>query len=151
MRLRTRPPLLTYLLILHFVDPISGTVGGHTKNVHATIRLDGRNLVRQVWSVIDERKSSCEARRPLQVMEVSIEIQHDMRYRQGAAEFRVFHFLYLSTPKRQIIRNLRRGKSYCARPRAKTGRNDEIIPFCSSYLATQCKGTSERGSEGASE
>ena len=31
-------------LILHSVDPISGTVCGHTKKVDAGIRLDGRNL-----------------------------------------------------------------------------------------------------------
>ena len=42
-------------LILHFVDPLSGTVCRHTKKVHAGIRLDGRSLTRQVWSMIDER------------------------------------------------------------------------------------------------
>ena len=57
-------------LILHSAEPISGTVCGHTKKVHVGIRLDGRNLTRQVWSMIDERENSREARRPLQVMEV---------------------------------------------------------------------------------
>ena len=53
--------------------------------------------------MISERKRSREARRLLQVMEVSSEIPHDMRYRQGAAKFSVCHLLYLSRPKRQII------------------------------------------------
>ena len=123
-------------LILHFVDPISGTVGGHTKKVHARIRLDGHNLARQVWLMVHERESSCEARSLLQVMEVSIEKPHDMRYRQEAAKFCVFHLLYLSGAKRQIIRDLQRGNSYCPRPHAKRGCDDEIIPFCCSYLAT---------------
>ena len=92
-------------LILHSVDPISGTVCGHTKKVHAGIRLDGRNLTRQVWSMIDDRESSREARRPLQVMEVSIKIPHDMLYRKGPAKLSVCHLLYLGRAKRQIIRN----------------------------------------------
>ena len=87
--------------------------------------------------MINERKSSREARRLLQVMEVTIQIPHDMRYRQGATKFSVCHLLYLSRPKRQIIRNLRRGNSYCARPHTKKGRSDEIIAFCTSYLVTK--------------
>ena len=81
--------------------------------------------------MIDESESICEAWRPLQVMEVSIEIPHDMRYQKGAAKGCVFHLLYLGRAKRQIIRNPRRGNSYCPRPRPKRGRDDKMIPFCS--------------------
>ena len=87
--------------------------------------------------MIDERKSSREAKRLLQLMEVSIELPHDMLYRQGAAKFSVSNLLYLGRPERQIIWNLRRGNNCCARPRAKRGRNGEIIPFCSSYPVTK--------------
>ena len=93
-------------LILHFVDPFSGTVCGHTKKVHAEMRLDGTNLARQVWSMINARESSREAGRPLQVMEVSIQIPHDMRYSKGAAKFCVLDLFYLGRAKRQIIRTL---------------------------------------------
>ena len=93
-------------LILHSVDPSSGTVCGHTKKVHAGIRVDGRNLTRQVLSMIDERESSCEARRQLRVIEVSIEIPHDMRYWQGPVNFCVLHLLYFGRAKRQIIQNM---------------------------------------------
>ena len=126
------------------VDPISGTVCGHIKKVHAGIRLDGGNFTGQVWSMIDGRESSRESRPPLQLMEVSIEVPHDMRYRKGHAKFCVCHLLYLGRAKRQIIQNLRRGnRGYCLRPHAKRERDDNIIPFCSSYLATQ-SATSER-------
>ena len=95
--------------------------------------------------MINEPKSSCESGRVsiLQVMEVSIKIQHDMRDRQGAAKVGVFHLLYLSRAKRQIIRNLLRGRSYCVRPPAKRGHNDEIIPFWSNYSMPK-SATSER-------
>ena len=74
-------------LILHFVDPITCTVCRHTKKIHAGMRLRRSNLTRQVWSMIDARGTSREARRALQVMEVTNEIPHDMRYRKGAAKF----------------------------------------------------------------
>ena len=93
-------------LILHSVDLISGTVCGHTKMVHAGIRLNGRNLSRQVWSMIDDREISHEACRQLQVMEVSIKIPHDMRFWKGPATFCVLHLLYLGRAKRQIIGHL---------------------------------------------
>ena len=83
--------------------------------------------------MINERKSSPEALSLLQVMEVSIEIPHNMRYQKGAAKCSVYHLLYLSRSKRQIIQNLQSERSCCARPRAKRGRNDEIIPFWSSF------------------
>ena len=93
-------------LILHSVDLIRGTACGHTKKVDAGIALDGRNVTRQVKAMIDQRESSREARRPLQVIEVSIEIPHDMCYPKGPAKVCVCHFLYLGRAKRQIIRNL---------------------------------------------
>ena len=124
-------------LSLHSVDPIGEAVGGDTKKVHARILLDGRNLAHQVWLLINEHKRRLEALIVLRVMEVSVEIPHNRRYRKGTAKFSVIHLLYLSRSKRQIIRNLQRGRSYCVRPRAKRGRNDEIIPFSSSYLVTK--------------
>ena len=62
--------------------------------------------------MINQRKSSREARPVslLQVMEVTIEIPHNMRYRQGAAEVSVYDLLHFSRSKPQIIRNLRRGR-----------------------------------------
>ena len=120
-------------LILHSVDPIGETVGGDTKKLHARIWLDGSNLAHQVWLMINEHKRRLEALSLLQVMEVSVEIPHNMRYRQKAAKFSVNHLLYLSRSKPQIIRNLQRERSFCARPRAERGRNDEVIPFSSSY------------------
>ena len=95
--------------------------------------------------MINERKSSCEARRVslLQVMKVSMEIPHEMRYWPGAAKCSVYNLQYLSRPKGQIIWNLQRGRSYCARPRARRGHNDETIPFWSSYLVPK-SATSER-------
>ena len=84
----------------------------------------------------NERKSRPEALNLFQVMEVSIEVPHNMRYRQGAAKFSVYHLLYFRRSKRQMIQILQRGRSYCARPRAKRKHNDEIIPFCSSCPLT---------------
>ena len=130
-------------LSLHSVDPIGETVGGDTKKVHARIRLDGRNLAHQVWVMINEHKRRLEALIVLQVIEVSVEIPHNRRYRKGTAKFSVIHLLNLSRSKRQIIWNLQTGRSYCARPRAKRGREDEIIPFWSSYPVTK-SATSKR-------
>ena len=56
--------------------------------------------------MMDERERSREARHPLQVMEVSIEILHNMRYRKWPAKFCVYHLLYLGRAKRTIVRNL---------------------------------------------
>ena len=130
-------------LRLHTVDPIRESVGGDTKKEHARIRSDKRNLAHQVWLTINEHKQRLEALIVHQVMEVSVEIPHNRRYRKGTAKFGVIHLLYFSRSKRQIIRNLQGGRSYCARPCAKRGRNDEIIPFSSSYLVTK-SATSKR-------
>ena len=90
-RLVQSPPLCQNMvqLIPHSVDPISETVGGDTKKVHARIRFDGSNLAHQIWLMINQRKRRPAALSPLQVMEVSVEIPHNMRYRQGAAKFSV--------------------------------------------------------------
>ena len=83
--------------------------------------------------MINERERRSEALSLFQVMEVSVEIPHNLRYRQGAAKYSVHHLLYLSRSKRQIIRNLQRERTCPARPRAERGHNDEIIPFSSSH------------------
>ena len=93
-------------LRLHSVDPIGEIVGGDTKKLHARIRLHGRNLAHQVWLMINEHKRRLEALVLLQVMEVSVEIPHNRRYRKGTAKFNSIHLLYLSRSKRQIIWNL---------------------------------------------
>ena len=58
--------------------------------------------------MINEHKRRLEALIVLQVMELSVEILHNMRYRKGTAEFSVNRLPYLSRSKRQIIRNLQR-------------------------------------------
>ena len=117
---------------------------GTNQGVHARIRLDGSNLAHQIWLMINEHKRRLEALSLLQVMEVSLKMPHNMRYRQGAAKFIVNRLLYLRRSKRQIIRNLQRGRGYCARPLAKRGRNDEIIPSSSSYPVTKSATTKRR-------
>ena len=93
-------------LSLHSVDPIGEIVGGDTKKVHARIRLDGRNLAHQIWLMINEHKRRLEAVIVLQVMEVSVELPHNCRYRKRTAKLMVIHLLYLRRSKRQIIWNL---------------------------------------------
>ena len=65
----------------------------------------------------NEHKRRLEALIVLQVMEVSVEIPQNRRYRKGTAKLSVIHLLYLSRSKRQIIRNLQRGRSYGAASR----------------------------------
>ena len=60
----------------------------------------------QVWLMINEHKRTLKALVLLQVMEVSVEIPYNRRYRKGTAKFNSIHLLYLSGSKRQIIRNL---------------------------------------------
>ena len=56
--------------------------------------------------MINEHKRRLEALVLLQVMEVSVEIPHNRRYRKRTAKFNSIHPLYLSRSKCQIIRNL---------------------------------------------
>ena len=93
--------------------------------------------------MINEDKRRLEALIVFRVMEVSVEIPHNMRYRKGTAKFSVNHLLYLSRSKRQIIPNQQGGRSFCARPRSERRRNDEIIPSLSSYPVTK-SATSKR-------